>query len=253
MPETTSAIILMYHSISEGSGPNFLSPALFSTQMQWLKRNAHVVPLESLVESLNCHNPLPPTTVALTFDDGFADFYSAAAPVLKQLELPSIVFFPPSLCGKKVPWIAEAKSLKLMSWHQVRDLAKQGVSFGSHSMSHNDLTGSTESELHYETCESKRMIETETGQEVRFFCYPYGRNSIRTRRAVSDCYSGGACSTDLHVVDSAADRFALPRIDVHYLRSPALFQSMFTNRFLLYINARRILRNLRSRNRPLQA
>ncbi len=74
--------------------------------------------------------------------------------------------------------------------------------------------------------------------------------SQQTGRAVSACYRGGACTTDLCAAGSAANPFALPRIDVHYLRNIAIFQSMFTARFRLHIHARRIIRNMKNRIRP---
>lgn len=134
-----------------------------------------------------------------------------------------------------------------MTWMQIRELAAQGVRFGSHGMHHPVLTGRTDAELAYEMAESKNWIEAETGQDVRFFCYPYGRNDERTRKVVSTYYRGGACSADLRMLASADNRFALPRIDVHYLRSLAIFRSMFTERFRLYVCARRIARNFNSR------
>jgi peptidoglycan/xylan/chitin deacetylase (PgdA/CDA1 family) len=246
-----NAIILTYHSISEGSPPLCISPDIFAAQMKWLKSNANVIPLELLAESLAQGKLLPPETVALTFDDGFTDFYSVAAPLLKRLGLPGIVFLTAACCGKVASWISPSEERSLMTWAQIRDLAGRGVSFGSHSMNHPILTGSKDSELAHELSESKRLIEAETGREVRFFCYPYGRHNERVRRAVSTWYSGGACTTDLCAAGSAADRFALPRIDAHYVRNIAIFRSMFSARFQLYIRARRILRNMRTRVRPV--
>lgn len=243
-------IILTYHSISDGSPPLSIPPDVFAAEMKWLKSNANVVPLELLAESLAQGKLLPPETVALTFDDGFSDFYDVAAPIILHLGLPSTVFLTAGFCGKVASWISLLEKRSLMTWAQIKDLANQGVSFGSHGMNHPILTGRTDSELAHELSESKRLIEAETGREVRFFCYPYGRYNERVRRAVSACYSGGACTTDLCTAGSAADPFALPRIDVHYLRNFAIFQSMFTARFQLYIHARRIMRNMKNQIRP---
>jgi peptidoglycan/xylan/chitin deacetylase (PgdA/CDA1 family) len=249
MSRTIDAVILTYHSISQGPAPLCIAPNVFAAQMHWLKSNAHIMPLELLVESLVHGRLLPPRTVALTFDDGFSDFHTEAAPTLKHLELAATVFLPASYCGKVSSWDPQAGMRPLMTWTQIRELAAQGMSFGSHSMSHRVLIGRTDAELAYEMAESKNLIEAETGQEIRFFCYPYGCNDERARRAVSACYSGGACSANFRTLTSAEDRFALPRVDVHYLRSFLIFQSMFTKRFLLYLSARRIARNFGSRIR----
>ena len=253
MRSNLNAIILTYHSISEGLPPLCISPNIFAAQMQWLKSNANVIPLELLAESLTHGKLLPPETVALTFDDGFSDFYSVAAPLLRRLGLPSIVFLAAAYCGKVASWISPSEERSLMTWAQIKDLVEYGVSFGSHGMNHPILTGRTDSELAHELSESKRLIEAETGREVRFFCYPYGRHNERVRRAVSACYGGGACTTDLCTAGSDADRFALPRIDAHYLRNFTIFQSMFTARFHLYIHARKIMRDFKNRVRPVKS
>ena len=93
-------VILTYHSISEGHSPLQISPSLFAEQMQWLHANVRVAPLAEVVRALVDHRPLPERTVVLTFDDGFADFYSSAAPVLRRLKLPATIFVPTGLCGR---------------------------------------------------------------------------------------------------------------------------------------------------------
>ena len=246
MVRAFDALILTYHSISVGPPPLCIAPDVFAEQMHWLRKNAQVLPLADLAESLAEGTP-PSRAVALTFDDGFQDFYDNAAPALRSLGLPATVFLPAGYCGKMSDWNAHARGRPVLSWEQVRELAAQGLSFGSHGMSHAALTGCTDAGLAYEVGESRRVIEAETGREPEFFCYPYGSYDARARQAVFVCYRGGACSTDLHALVPGDDRFALPRIDVHYVRRPALFQAVFTERLRLYFRARRIMRKFHSR------
>ena len=94
-------VILTYHSISDGTSPLEIAPALFAEQMEWLKANTRVAPLLEVVTALKERVPLPERTVALTFDDGFLDFHTEAAPVLLRLGLPATVFLPTShMSGK---------------------------------------------------------------------------------------------------------------------------------------------------------
>jgi peptidoglycan/xylan/chitin deacetylase (PgdA/CDA1 family) len=248
MTQAFKAAILTYHSISGGPLPLCISYDVFVAQMHWLRANVRVVPLAVLAGFLAKKTPPPEPSVALTFDDGLSDFYSAAAPVLRNLDLPATVFLPAAYCGRRSDWQRYKGPQAVMSWKQVGELAKQGISFGSHGMSHLVLTGLTDGELTIELEESKRRIQAETGQQVRFFCYPYGIYDARTRRAVSERY-WGACSTDLRALAPDDDPFALPRIDVHYLRRPAILGSLFTARFGMYLSVRRILRALHSKRR----
>ena len=97
-------MILTYHSISEGNSALKTAPALFKEQMEWLQANVRVAPLHEIVGALSEGRALPERTVVLTFDDGFRDFFTAAAPVLHRLQLPAIVFLPSGYCGKTNGW-----------------------------------------------------------------------------------------------------------------------------------------------------
>jgi peptidoglycan/xylan/chitin deacetylase (PgdA/CDA1 family) len=247
MDATQYPVILTYHSISEGDSPLQISPSLFAEQMQWLHDNVRVVPLAEVVSALVDRSPLPERTVVLTFDDGFADFYSSAAPVLQRLKLPATVFLPTGFCGRTNGWPGQAAWVTehpLLDWPQVAELAQEGLGFGAHSISHPVLTALSAEEAEREIAGSKAELEERTGCRVEFFAYPYGRWSAAVRAAVSERYRG-ACATGAGVVQPEADPFALPRVDVHYLRRPAWFQTLFTARFLTYVATRRFIRRVR--------
>src|SRR5208283_4540263 len=97
-------VILTYHSISEGDSPLEISPSLFTEQMEWLRANVRVAPLGEVGGALTERKPLPERTVVLTFDDGYSDFCSSAAPVLRRLKLPATIFVPTGFCGATSGW-----------------------------------------------------------------------------------------------------------------------------------------------------
>lgn len=240
-------VILTYHSIADGRLPLEISPALFAEQMQWLKVNTHVSPLEELVTALQARQEFPERTVVLTFDDGFCDFYTAAAPVLQRLELPATVFLPTAHLGGKNDWPGQPAWVKpqpLMDWTQVCELAKRGIAFGSHSDSHPDLTKLSATKLESELEKSKSEIESRTGKPAAYFCYPYGLWNPRVRDATEVTYRG-ACATGAGVVEANADPFALPRVDAHYVRDMKRFRTLFTGGFVRYVTVRRWIRRLR--------
>ncbi|MBI3661484.1 MAG: polysaccharide deacetylase family protein [Acidobacteria bacterium] len=247
MDAALKPVILTYHSISGGRSPLEISPALFVEQMEWLKAHARVIPLASLVSALAACSPAPPRSVVLTFDDGFRDFHAAAAPVLSRLGLPATVFLPTSFLGRSSDWPGQPSWVApqpLMDWAQVRELTEQGIAFGSHSVTHPDLTTLAAADLDQELERSKGEIESRLGRPAEFFCYPYGRWNNATRQRVKQHYAG-ACSTGAGVVQADADPFALPRVDAHYIRSAFWFRSMFTRRFEAYVSARRLIRRWR--------
>jgi peptidoglycan/xylan/chitin deacetylase (PgdA/CDA1 family) len=241
-------LILTYHSISKGRPPLAVSPTLFAEQMEWLSRNARVVPLELVTDPLKHHQPLPARTVVLTFDDGYQDFYTDAAPHLRRYAFPATVFVTTSYSGKTNSWPGQpswVEEKSLMNWQQIRELAAQGVHFGAHSVTHRDLTSLSVGDAEQEMIESKREVERKISQTVEFFCYPYGRWDPALRNLASRHFSG-ACSTAAGAVEPDADPFALPRVDAHYLRAPTYFRSLFTRRLLGYLALRRTVRRLRN-------
>jgi peptidoglycan/xylan/chitin deacetylase (PgdA/CDA1 family) len=69
-------------------------------QLRVLRRVANVVPLSTALADLSAGRPLPPRAVAITFDDGYRDNLTLAAPLLRELRLPATCFLVPGLLGR---------------------------------------------------------------------------------------------------------------------------------------------------------
>jgi peptidoglycan/xylan/chitin deacetylase (PgdA/CDA1 family) len=249
MRASQNPLILTFHSISAGNSPLKISPELFAQQMEWLRSNAQVVSLGVIVAALAQHRTLPERAVALTFDDGFGDFYLAAAPLLRRLGLPATIFLPTGYCGKTNGWPGQPNWVTrepLLGWEQVKELAREGFDFGAHTVNHAVLTAIPIDEAEREITESKSQLEQQIGRPVEFFCYPYGLWSPSVRETVIQRYRG-ACATTAGAVTPASDPFLLPRVDAHYVRRWPIFQMLFTTRFSAYLAARRLVRQLRGK------
>lgn len=94
----TGAIILMYHSVAPDDvagfiePPNRTAPALFERQMAYLGRHRRVVPLSEVVDQVAAARSPPAGTICLTFDDGYLDNLTTAAPILQRHRLPATLF-----------------------------------------------------------------------------------------------------------------------------------------------------------------
>ncbi len=92
------AVVLMYHSVAPDEHAGFVDPAnrvapgLFERQMAFLHGHRRVVPLGDLVEQVATGSSPPAGTVCLTFDDGYLDNLTVAAPILARHGLPATLF-----------------------------------------------------------------------------------------------------------------------------------------------------------------
>lgn len=238
--------ILAYHSFSNRPGPASISPAAFTEHLNNLAAlNYRTIPLAALTAWLRDGVELPERAILLTFDDGYADFASAAFPELQRRGLGSTVFIPAGKIGGFNDWDARAPGGdKLLSADAISRLARAGVEFGAHGMSHTDLTRLPVEVARDEVVTSKRILEEISGRDVEAFAPPYGRSDPRLRATIERCYTVSA-GTVLDRVRSGADVFDLPRIDMWYLRNPRLFREYLEHGFGFYLGVRRALRQLR--------
>jgi peptidoglycan/xylan/chitin deacetylase (PgdA/CDA1 family) len=101
-------LILCYHGVSladehEWSPSYYMSPEMFSARMTLLKDGGYaVLPLNDALEHL-ATGTLPPRSVALTFDDGSADFALRAFPILQRFGFPATVYLTTYYCGHPRP------------------------------------------------------------------------------------------------------------------------------------------------------
>jgi len=95
------AVILMYHRIAvEPLDPWRLcvTPESFAGHLDWLRAHCRVVPLRQLAGELR-EGRLVRRSVAISFDDGYADNLLAAEPLLRERGLPATFFLTTATLG----------------------------------------------------------------------------------------------------------------------------------------------------------
>lgn len=86
--------ILMYHRVLAQPDPmreGVVQARTFARQMRFLAQHCSVMPLMAAVEALK-RERLPRRACCITFDDGYADNFTVAGPILARYRLPATVF-----------------------------------------------------------------------------------------------------------------------------------------------------------------
>jgi peptidoglycan/xylan/chitin deacetylase (PgdA/CDA1 family) len=186
----------MYHEIVEGEPQEVhaVSVHRFADQMAWLRNAGYRV--VSLADGLTvCKSTPTSDTVAITFDDGYQDNYTIALPLLLEHQFPATIFLVTGCMGVTSAWRTGRLSLSpMLTWPQAREMAALGVTFGSHTLTHPDLTGLDANAARQELVASRQQIEDALGCRAEIFAYPYSRLNARVKDLVRESGYRLACT-----------------------------------------------------------
>ena len=160
--------IFMYHHVKDyPSGKTkentriIVSPANFQSQINWLVTNGF-----ETVDFSYLENPvkLSKKPIILTFDDGYQDAYTQVFPILKKYNLTATFYLVIGDIGKSGS----------LTKNQILEMQQAGMKFGSHSLTHPDLTKISRKQAQEQIYGSKKLLEQQIRTEVKDFCYPGG-------------------------------------------------------------------------------
>jgi peptidoglycan/xylan/chitin deacetylase (PgdA/CDA1 family) len=243
--DQASVPVLTFHSISTEPGPTSIAPETFRMQMDVLSEcGVWALTSDQFIAWQRGSATNGARQVLITFDDGFADFATAAHPVLHERGFASVVFVPTGKLGFREDWRgANDPPRRLLAWSTVRELAAAGVEFGGHGAAHADLTRVPPPVRRHEIERSARELEQHLGRPARAFAAPYGHVNRDVLDDVARTYEI-AFGTRFARALAGEDQYDIPRIEMHYFRSPRRWRA-FVEGATAYFQARRALRAVR--------
>lgn len=239
----------MYHSIDDSGSPISVGRDSFRAHVTWLASGrVKVVPLDEIMSVDSSAD-----AVALTFDDGFANFASEAAPLLLEHRLPVTVFVVADQAGKTNAWGGfeprGIPTLPLLDWKELGRLAEAGVTLGGHTRTHPRLAGLSREALQDEIAGSAERIQAECGVRPGTFAYPYGAFDQAAVAAVTEVYRLG-CTTELRVLGEAESSHLLPRLDMYYFQHHGRLEAWGNRSFQWRLSFRAKARAIRQALQP---
>jgi len=182
--------VLVFHRVVEEIPDGPLYDIHFTREnLDRLMRSIRKMGYETIhFEDLSAR-PIPRKPIILTFDDGYEDNYLHLLPLLQKHGMKAVIYL---LGDRTIPhniWDIPkgAPKVQLMTNDQILEMAKSGwVEFGSHSMTHVDLTQLPPDEMEREIRDCKSSLEGLLGKPVISFAYPFGRFNESVKRGVSE-------------------------------------------------------------------
>lgn len=216
--------VLMYHQIGEfepmaAHRSTYCHVHRFAAQMAWLHRFGYTaLRIDDVLACVRGEREIPARAVALTFDDGYENFYQYAWPILQRYRFPAMVYLISGMIGQPASWFARdgRATPPLMDAARLRQLRKEGVDFGGHSVSHVKLAEQDRERMRHEIFDCKTQLEDTPGEPVAHFCYPYGSHDIATVEAVAEAGYTSATTCVRGRASAQDDPLTIPRKAISY-------------------------------------
>lgn len=184
--------VLMYHSVGEpyGNPCGTVSPARLQNDLSYVRDRFQIVDLPDVLESGD------EPRIAVTFDDGYRNFYTDVLPVLEALEVPATLFVISEFVGEdrqnpRSSGLAAGPD-EMLTESQMCELAEHDlVTLGNHTATHPSLPELGADELEAEIVGAQKSLEERYGIDITRFCYPGGKYDSRSRNRVSETHRLG--------------------------------------------------------------
>jgi poly-beta-1,6-N-acetyl-D-glucosamine N-deacetylase len=182
------AVILMYHHFGVEKYPTTnIRLQQFDAHLDYLSKVGYKIwPLTKVAEYIKDRKVFPGRVLAITIDDAYLSVYQEAYPRLLKRGWPFTVFVATDGIDHKYH--------SYMTWDQMREMQKHGVTFANHSSSHdylirykpNETTAQWKSRVRHDIEHAQSRLKTELGKAPMLFAYPFGEYNTELARIVTN-------------------------------------------------------------------
>jgi peptidoglycan/xylan/chitin deacetylase (PgdA/CDA1 family) len=210
--------ILVYHSVSSEPVPLIadytVTEATFGAHLDLIaERGLETLTVSQLLDAIDGGDEALVERAALvTFDDGFADFRSAALPALRARGMASTLYIATGLLrGGAEPPVHRGLAAHMLDFAELGALAAD-VELGAHSHTHPHLDTLSSSGARHEIEHSRALVQAAVQAPIATFAYPHGYSGPRIRRLVEQAGYRGACGVGNTLSSTSDRRFSLSRL-----------------------------------------
>lgn len=216
--------VLMYHKVVDAplDTPHriFVTVETFRSHLATFRRRGLTsLAFADLLDFKEGRRPLtefPRRPVILTFDDGYENNLTKAAPLLKEFGFRGVLYLLARHDLRTNTWDeGAAPQVPLMTAAQRQELmATEAFEIGSHGFNHARLPAMDEESAQHELRDSKRALEQEFGRPIHSFAFTYGDIDTRSARQAREAGYAYALNTDRGAIHIEEDPWSVFRVNV---------------------------------------
>lgn len=170
--------ILEYHSISVNGFEDqiTISKERIIEQFEYLKANNYTTLWLSEVDEFKVKKlPLPPKSVVLTFDDGFADNHTELYPLLVKYNFKAVCFVVLGRIGQQADWGGKfvSENMMMMNKQQLNAIGSR-IELGYHTFKHDNYASFSLEEIEKDLQLCQEVIKKEQLSIFPALAYTYG-------------------------------------------------------------------------------
>jgi len=177
----SSVPVICYHAISPHPYNEMMTtPENFESHIRYLKENGfHTLTMDEMVAFMEGKKIIPPKSIVLTFDDGYAGVYRYAYPILKRNEYHAVLFLVVGAIGKP------GDKMEHLTWEEVAEMDRSGVIEAqvhcnqlhvrmAEYWEHEARLGKPHSDLERDLRDAKATLEAKLHKKVLYLAWPFG-------------------------------------------------------------------------------